>query len=567
MRASRQVLEQPLDAAELARATLCLGCGLMHRGEFNAAEPELQRALHLYGGLSDEEGRRLSLHALGSAKGRQGRPVEALALFLQVRHMSVTLGHVQGEIEALNSIGASYGVMGDHANALEHQLLALGLSRKHGLPSVERTALNNMSMTYFQMRRYGDALEAALACLTVLPQDEPASDVLAIQTAGQAYFGLKQFAQARAMYLRASELIEHAGDQAGFASLQLFLGQVAQQQGAFAEAHQLFQRSLEICQKIGHEYGQVESLSQLSGLLGASGQVEQALDALHRARSLAETSQLRSHLCEIDLALSKLYRQAGRPHEALSHLEQHLQLNGELFSATSDQRIQSLRVQSGLEQAERERLAAQNRNVELSALNARLGELNDRLEETNRDLQAAQSQTAELLVQLEQHANEDALTGLLNRRAFDVALADLLPNQQISIVVCDIDHFKSVNDRFSHLVGDQVLRQVGALLKSQLRRGDLLARYGGEEFMLLLTEASQTDTLKVCEHLRRTIENHDWSTVHPELSLTVSLGAAVARLEPTSVLQDVMRVADDALYAAKHAGRNRVEVRQVAPLG
>ncbi|GAA4005336.1 GGDEF domain-containing protein [Deinococcus rubellus] len=551
VRVSRLVLAQPLDAAELARAILCLGCGLLFQGEFILAEPELRRALHLYGELADQEGQRISLNVLGTVKVRQGSPVEALALFLQVRHLSVALGQVQGEIDALNNIGGTYVFMGDHPNALHHQLLVLGLSRQHGMPYVERIALNNLSMTYNNIGRHDDALQAALACLQVQAEDEPTLDAMAFQNAGEAHFGLKRFPEARVMYLKASGLIGHAGDQSALAVLHLCLGQVAQQQGNWEEARRLFEQSLETCQKLGDEIGHAKSLLRLGELLGECGQVEDALSALHRARVLAEAGQLRSELCEIDLALSRLYRQVGRYQEALTHIEQYLQLNGELFSAASDQRIQSLRVQFDLEQAERERQAAQH--------------LNAKLEATNRDLRATQAQTAELLVQLEQHANEDALTGLPNRRAFDAALADLLPDQQISLVVCDIDHFKSVNDRFSHLVGDQVLRQVGALLKSQLRRGDLLARYGGEEFVLLLTEVSQTDILTVCEHLRRNIEDYDWSTVCPELGLTVSLGAAVAWLEPTSVLQDVMRVADDALYAAKHAGRNRVEVKQVAP--
>lgn len=211
-----------------------------------------------------------------------------------------------------------------------------------------------------------------------------------------------------------------------------------------------------------------------------------------------------------------------------------------------------------LEQVERARQAAQH-------LNAELNELNARLEETNRNLTAAQAQTAKLMAHLEQRANEDALTGLLNRRAFDAALVNLSLTQQISVVLCDIDHFKAVNDRFSHLFGDEVLRRVARLLRGQLRRGDLLARYGGEEFVLLLTGASRRATRNICEALRRTIEHHDWSTVRLELSLTVSLGAAVARLGTTLTVQGVMQAADDALYSAKGAGRNRVEVRLAGP--
>lgn len=113
----------------------------------------------------------------------------------------------------------------------------------------------------------------------------------------------------------------------------------------------------------------------------------------------------------------------------------------------------------------------------------------------------AQARTAELMARL---ANEDALTGLPNRRASGTALAELSPEQQISAVLRDIDHFKTVNDQFPHLVGDEVLRQVAALLRGRLRRGDLLARYGGEEFVSLLTGTSEAATPALGEDLRRT---------------------------------------------------------------
>ncbi|WP_164473625.1 tetratricopeptide repeat-containing diguanylate cyclase [Deinococcus psychrotolerans] len=546
-------MEQPLDTADLVRATLYLGYGLMNQGNFNAAEPELRRALHLYVELADHQGQRDSLNVLGIVKARRGRPVEALKLFLQVRHLSVTLENVEGEANALLNIGATYSTMSDHPNALHYHFMALALSRQHALLSVERRALNNLSVSYNEMGGYDDALEAAVACLKVVQaEDDPMLDAMALRNAGCAHFGLKQFPEAQTMYLKTYVLVEQVGDQAEISSLGLLLGRVAQQQGHREKARHLFERSLKLCQKIGDEQGQTKSLLRLGELLGESGEVEDALGVFHLARALAEQGQLRDKLCEIDLALSRLYRQAGRYQEALTHIEQHLQLNGELFNAASDQRLQSLRVQFDLEQAEQERQAVQH--------------LNAKLEETNRDLRTAQAQTAKLLKRLEQHANEDALTELPNRRAFDLALSGLLPDQQLGIVVCDIDHFKAVNDRFSHLIGDEVLRQVGALLKSQLRRRDLLARYGGEEFVLLMTDANSSIALSVCERLRRTIEEYDWPTVCPELSLTISLGAAVARLEPTTLsAQDVIQAADDALYAAKNAGRNRVEVRQIAP--
>ncbi|AZI44852.1 hypothetical protein EHF33_18200 (plasmid) [Deinococcus psychrotolerans] len=129
VRLSRLVLAQPLADAELARASFCLGFGLAKQGEFRAAEPELCRALHLYSELGNQELRRDSLKWLGVAQNEQGRPVEALATFIQVRHLSAALGDTQGEITALSNIAAAYSTMGDHPNAMEHHLLALGLSR------------------------------------------------------------------------------------------------------------------------------------------------------------------------------------------------------------------------------------------------------------------------------------------------------------------------------------------------------------------------------------------------------------------------------------------------------
>ncbi|OLV16393.1 tetratricopeptide repeat-containing diguanylate cyclase [Deinococcus marmoris] len=549
---SRRVLAQPLEDAELARATLCLGGGLLYQGEFNAAEPELQRALHLYNGMADQAGQRDTLNSLGIVRTRQCRPAEALDLLSQSRHLSVILGNVQGEADVLLNIGVVYSSVSDHPNAVHHHLLGLGLARKHDLPVLERRALNNLSVSYNDMGRHEDALEAATACLKIEAEDDSIRP-LALRNAGYAHFKLGQFPEAQAMYLKASELLKD-GNQVDIADLDLLLGRVAQQQGNLDEARHLFDRSLTICQKIGDEQGQVEGLLRLGILLGLTGELEEALSSLHRARTLAEQGQFCGELCEVHLTLSRLYRDSGHYHEALTHLGQHLQLKGELFSTESDQRLQSLRVQFELEQTERERLATQRRNEELSDLNARL-------QETNRDLQTAQAQTADLMARLEQYANEDALTGLPNRRAFNAALAGLSPTQQVSVVLCDIDHFKSVNDRFSHLVGDEVLRQVAALLRGRVRQGDLLARYGGEEFVLLLTGASEAATLELCEDLRRTIESYDWSTVRPEFRLTMSVGAAIAHLNPAALTaQDVVQAADDALYAAKDGGRNRVEI-------
>ncbi len=126
-------------------------------------------------------------------------------------------------------------------------------------------------------------------------------------------------------------------------------------------------------------------------------------------------------------------------------------------------------------------------------------------------------------------AHMDALTGLPNRRGLDAALAHRIGEEraQFACVLADIDHFKRINDRYSHLVGDEVLRRVGALMREVVRDGDVAARYGGEEFALLLDRVDGRQAVEVCERLRTRIATQPWEQIVGGLAVTISLGVAM----------------------------------------
>lgn len=150
----------------------------------------------------------------------------------------------------------------------------------------------------------------------------------------------------------------------------------------------------------------------------------------------------------------------------------------------------------------------------------------------------------------------DPLTKVANRRSLEMAVATISGDPQRSVFtvfLIDIDHFKSVNDEHSHLVGDSVLMALGELLTTQLRHGDFVARYGGEEFLVLACGHLQRAVL---ERLRLAIADHAWDRIAPGLAVTASLGAAVWR--PGTAFADALAVADANMYAAKRAGRNQV---------
>ena len=165
--------------------------------------------------------------------------------------------------------------------------------------------------------------------------------------------------------------------------------------------------------------------------------------------------------------------------------------------------------------------------------------------------------------QLQSRAIRDALTGLFNRGFMEEALAieqrrALRRNTSIGVMMLDVDHFKRYNDSFGHAAGDALLRAIGDILQRTVREGDMPCRYGGEEFVVILPGADLDTTRQRAEALRATIEG--WRPEPGDSALgkvTVSIGVACYP-QHGMTWQAVLKRADQALYAAKHAGRNRI---------
>lgn len=161
-------------------------------------------------------------------------------------------------------------------------------------------------------------------------------------------------------------------------------------------------------------------------------------------------------------------------------------------------------------------------------------------------------------------ASTDALTKVLNRRALLERLTAEVDRARrfgspLSLLLLDVDYFKQINDSAGHLAGDQVLRQLGALLQEAVRTVDVIARYGGEEFVIILPETLGDGGMIFAERLRDRIAAHAFDVgAGREHYLTVSIGVASARGDAIVSADDLFGLADEALYRAKSAGRNRV---------
>lgn len=315
-----------------------------------------------------------------------------------------------------------------------------------------------------------------------------------------------------ALFERSIALAEDSGDQW---TLRVALGNAAEMhsiQGRLDRARE----NLAAIKTISADPGVsllIHYLYTLSDVLLRSGDLHDARAAALEAQSLAEASQQIDHQVNVLGKLAQIHEALGETADALA----------------SFKRFHALYVQQSGETARRR----------------------VRIEEIRNETRQLRSQAATL----SDLALTDALTGIANRRSFDLIL-NRLAGTAIGLAIIDLDHFKSVNDNYSHIVGDAVLQRVASVIVSQIGPHGHAARLGGEEFALIFPDAPEASAAAFCEGIRFAIADTDWSDLAPGLTVTASIGLASG--DGSIPSGDLMQTADSRLYIAKTNGRDRV---------
>lgn len=502
-----------------------------------------------------------------------GENGQARLLYDQAAAIAVQTGDSQMLAEVLFSSGYLRGLRGEYATGLNELRRAQSLFEQLQMPQHALAALDSIAITY---NRMGDYTEAAHLFERALEAQHKAGlkrdEMVTLNNLGRAQENLQQWDAARTAFAGSLELSKQLDYIRGQAYALRGLAAIANAQGNPSSAMTLLDRASELQRRTpdARLLAQIElargiALHQLNRLKESAAILGQALTVFRQADSLGELTPTYDELAAVDADL-------GNWRDAFEYRTLAQSTATRLLRDQLDQRFETLKVEfdTAAKEQENELLTRENEaNQKALAQQVRAG-----------NLRAAVVVLAALLLavlvwlavhqrrstlRLRALAMTDELTSVPNRRAVLALLAQLLRRSHTptSILIMDIDHFKSINDRHGHLIGDETLRAITANLREAVAEPGLFGRLGGEEFAAVLPATDLEQAITIAERLRERVMRIDLSRWLGDRRITVSIGVATS-VPTRDSISVMLRRADAALYAAKDAGRNCVRTHAAA---
>jgi diguanylate cyclase (GGDEF)-like protein len=490
-------LEKSGNEERLAAVTSNVSLIYYSRGEYDRALDLMQKSLGLYESIGDERGQGIVLNALGNVYNKLGEPKKARERFERTLVLAERTKHTPLMVSSLVNLGEIHGKNGQWDIALIQFRRALGLAREVGSRDLISVCLNNI----------GDALRETEDVTGALDH-----------------------------YRESMKIFEEMNARPRLVVSHLNMGRLFVKAGRTREAEASLKKAFDLAGEVGELTLRKEAAGELVKLYEGEGNYRGAYESQRAFNELKEQIFSKENYAKINSLEGKIDSERKARQIAL------LKKQGE---------IQVLRVK-------RQRLLIAFTVVAvllLSAIVFLLSKRNRLKARTNAELSAAYARVEEM-------ARTDALTGLLNRRAGMERLEQEVRRSErtrrpLSLVMIDVDDFKKINDGRGHACGDEVLRGLGGLLISSLRQLDVAARWGGEEFLVILPETSAGGALVIAEKLRGAVENLRVACDGGEAAFTITLGVSTSAADGPP-LAECLRLADEALYAGKRAGKNRV---------
>jgi len=477
-----------------------------------------------------------------------GAYADALVAFEAAEDMS-------GVAKVLRSLGYLHNALGDFPSSLDHLFRALALDERAPDNTGRAATLRTIGVVHCKSGDLSTGLDYYRQSLAIATEEQHPGERaktlnhlgINLRTVGRLDDALAALIEADTICLRLGMLPWRCNNLCN-------LGLTHERAGRLELAEATLREALALSQRCGYAAGIANAQIALGRLCSRAQRADEGRGLLDAALALCHRRGLRHLAAECHEALADHLESQGDYAGALMHYRRFHKVEREVLSDSAGNKLRALQIHHEVEAARREAEMMRERQEALARANTELEALNASLTEANVVRIA-------LVDQLERQTYEDALTGLANRRRLDLRLTESFALVQrharpLALAVADLDHFKRVNDQYSHAVGDAVLRTLAQLLTSQVRQSDLVARYGGEEFVLVLSETDAEAAHVVCEKIRAAVEHHAWSELAPGLALTVSIGFCADTTFDSA--ERMLAQADAELYAAKAAGRNCV---------
>lgn len=563
--ADQAVRDAPAETGELADLLHRLGLEIDHQGaqatalwlrgaarlarfQFAEARTTLETALEAARALADEHLILRTLTVLTECLFRRNLYNDALQRANEGIGLARSMGDRCAEGTMRTWAGASQVQMSMYQEALEELHHAREILSREGDKLGVAQAMNYMAIVHEELGDYDQAVGNYQGALDILQVNEDlALKGKVMANLGEAVLNMGDTQRALPILEEALSLLDRVGDHSlkGWALWAMARVHMAEDRDELAMDY--YERSMDEVELGGAVRTRAECLTGIGELYAKQGERDQAVAALKSALDLAREAHVIREIYKIHEVMAQVHEQFGEHEEALQHYKAFAAVRGAVWDEVAKAKVGTVSARFELEKVKHEQEIAQLRNVELRGAYDKLRDLNAQLEEKAAEL-------AELSIR-------DSLTDAYNRRHLDRQLSVEFERSRryekpLTFALMDLDNFKSINDNYSHAVGDDVLRRTSVIIASSIRLSDLFARYGGEEFALVFPDTSSAAAALACEKICRAIEAWDWRSIHPELAVTISIG--VAEAAEVNDWEKLTAQADTRLYEAKRSGKNRV---------
>jgi diguanylate cyclase (GGDEF)-like protein len=463
----------------------------------------------------------VSMRTQGYCLDHLSRYSEALTTSLKAIELASQLADRRLIASIDNVLGSIYWRLSDYSSSLRHYLHGLELIQTDPDPELEIYLVQGLGILHYEMKEYEEALKYFKRSIESIITDDVAGQAMGLNNIAYTLHSMNDNQQALVYALKAVEIFSTESYSVGKIEAFHTLGSIYIELDHIESAFYYFDESLHLAEQNQNRLLTISALLGICQVHQIRGELEEAERKLLKALQISYEINSLSSQCSVSEQLSKLYKQMGNYQAALEHYEAFHAVYVQLVNKESERRLHNTQVLL--------------------------------------EVEAIQKQ-ANLYRAL---AATDALTGLLSRREFFELGTNVMDQAHrrhapISLMMIDLDNFKSVNDQYGHTVGDEVLTVIAKRLKNTLRQDDLAGRYGGDEFVILMPDIGLQGCRRIAERCHNALVDLPIDVNALTIWMNVSIGIAALTSNKILSLEALIEQADKALLTAKKNGRNRI---------